>query len=129
MKKLLISLLAVAMISVSCSDNDDADNCIEFKNEAAESAELFPTADMMGYAYRVMFHCSNGCGNFDSFQETVNGNTRTIKVLAKYEGCICTQDIPERNGVYIFNPTVAGTYTLKFDKGDGTYITETVVKE
>ena len=127
MKKILF-VLAFAAALVSC-EGEEEDTCVTFQNEGIEAVEPVATNDMAGYAYQLMFHCSNGCGDFDSVQETVDGNTRTIKVLAKYEGCICTQDIPERQGLYTFAPAQSGTYTLKFDKGDGTFLTETIVVE
>lgn len=113
----------------SCSDDDSDDNCISFSEAAVDAVEPIENADAAGFLYKVYFYVGNGCGNFGSFEETVDGNTRTIKVIAKYEGCVCTEDIPLRDTVYSFNPTAPGTYTLKFVQEDNTFITETVVVE
>lgn len=127
MKKILFAMMAATVLISSCEGDDAEQKCIAFRNEGIEAIEPVEVADMAGYAYKMKFHCTDGCGDFDSAQETVSGNTRTIKVLAKYEGCFCTQDIPERSGIYTFNPMQSGTYTLKFDKGNGEFVTETVV--
>jgi hypothetical protein len=35
-------------------------------------------------------------GGFEKFIETESGNSKTIEVEAKYEGCVCTLNIPIR---------------------------------
>ena len=101
----------------SCSKNDEIKQCINFVTTGLETVELIPTADM------------SGCGKFDKFEETINGNTRIIKVIIKYEGCICTQDFFTQSANYVFTTSIPGTYILKFQKTDGSFITETVVIE
>lgn len=74
----------------------------------------------------VSFSCFNGCGQFGNFDQTSNGNTTTIQVNAKYEGCICTQDVPIRQSIYKFKATQAGTYYLKFFQTENTYLIDTI---
>lgn len=74
----------------------------------------------------VYFGCFNGCGQFNNFEKTSSGNTTTINVIAKYEGCICTQVAPILQTSYNFQASQAGTYELKFLEND-TYLTHTIV--
>jgi len=130
MKKLFALLFISATVLTSCEGENEeplVDNCINFIETGINSVSEIPGDFASGTAYRVTFNCSSGCGNFDSFEEIVEGNTRTIKVIAKYEGCTCTDDTPLREATYGFNPTVPGIYTLKFLKTDGTFFTETFV--
>ena len=75
----------------------------------------------------VSFGCFNGCGQFGNFEETTTGNTSTINVNAKYEGCICTQDAPIRTTLYKFKKSQTGTYELKFWQGASSYLTYTII--
>lgn len=112
----------------SCEgENEDPQNPSNFVPTGINSVTEIPGDFASGTAYKVDFYVNNGCGDFHSFDETVDGNTRTIKVLAKYVGEICTMDLPLRETTYTFNPTVPGTYTLKFLMDDGTFHTETFV--
>ena len=86
-------------------------------------------ADAASYTFEVGFRVLNGCGEFSSFEQTTLGNVTIIEVIAKYEGCICTQDIPLRQTVYTFNQNIPGTYILKFKMADDNYITQTVAVE
>jgi hypothetical protein len=128
MKKLLLLFCFTVTLLISCNDNEaNDDQCISYSPAVIDAVTLIPTVDMIGAVFNVAFYVNNGCGDFGSFEETIDGNTITIKVIAKYEGCVCTDDIPLRESVYTFTSATAGTYTLKFLKTDGTFITETVV--
>ena len=128
MKKLLLLCCFTTTLLTSCNDSEtNVDKCVSYEPTGIEAVTLIPTADLIGAAYNVSFYCNNGCGNFGSFEKTIEGNTITIKVIAKYEGCVCTEDIPLRESVYTFTSNTSGTYILKFLKADGTFITETVV--
>lgn len=112
----------------SCEgENEDSENPNNLVPTGIHSVTEIPGDFASGTAYKVDFYVNNGCGNFLLFDETIDGNTRTIKVIAKYEGEICTMDVPLREATYTFDPVTAGTYTLKFLMEDGTYQTETFV--
>ena len=74
----------------------------------------------------VSFGCFNGCGQFGNFEQTSNGDTTTINVIAKYEGCLCTLDAPLRQTTFKFKVTQTGTYYLKFLQTGKTYLTDTI---
>jgi hypothetical protein len=75
----------------------------------------------------VLFSCFNSCGQFGRIEETSNADTTTIKVIAKYEGCICLQVFTSGQTIYKFRAARAGTYYLKFWQGENSYITDTVM--
>ncbi|WP_298145853.1 hypothetical protein [Flavobacterium sp.] len=128
LKRFFIAAAFVA-ISFSCTDDStDGDTCIDYQLEGVQEVVDVPTLVEGTFAFEVSFQVDNGCGQFYAFDEQTQGNSRTIRVSAKYEGCICTQDMPILSRTYQFAPTLAGTYTLNFVKPDGTFITRTVVK-
>ncbi len=116
-----------AGIIVSCDNNDETNDAPMGFVAGVNSVTEIPVVGNADAMFKVDFYVNNGCGKFSAFDETSEGNTRTIKVLSKYEGEICTMDFPLIETVYSFNATTAGTYTLKFVKTDGTFFTETVV--
>jgi hypothetical protein len=111
----------------SCSSNDPDDSCIAYKTASIETVIPNLAVANSPNAFDVSFRVTNGCGSFFSFQENTTGNITIIQVVAKYDGCFCTQDAPLLESIYVFNQTTPGTYTLKFTKGDTTFITKTVV--
>jgi len=128
MKTLYLSLIALFIISCD-SESDNSDNCVEYLPAGIETVVENPTADAATFLFNVAFRVTNGCGQFYSFEQTIVGNSTTIQLIAKYEGCFCTEDTPLRETVYTFNPTFPGTYTLKFKMLDDNYITKTVIFE
>ena len=77
-------------------------------------------------SFQVYFDTYNGCGQFSHFEETSSGNTKTIKVFAKYESCVCTQIIKSVREAYNYTVPQTGTYIFNFVQPDNTYITHTV---
>lgn len=127
MKNLSYLFIFFCFLLNACSKSQTPNECVSFVETSIEGVELIPTIDMLGATFKVDFGISNGCGKFNKFVETINGNTRTIKVIAKYEGCICNQDASIKSANYVFTTSITGTYTLKFQKADGTFFTETVL--
>jgi hypothetical protein len=128
MKSIYLSFLVLFLVGCN-NDDDTVATCIEFNPAAVETVVENTTADAASYTFEVGFRVLNGCGEFSSFEQTTLGNVTIIEVIAKYEGCICTQDIPLRQTVYTFNQTIPGTYILKFKMADDNYITQTVAVE
>ncbi|PKV66359.1 hypothetical protein BD749_1484 [Pontibacter ramchanderi] len=65
-------------------------------------------------AMDIYFQVNGGCGQFGSFDISTSGKETVIRVVAKYRGKICTDDLPIRMAAYTFRPTEAGTYTFRF---------------
>ncbi|CAM4354037.1 hypothetical protein GIHI108528_16490 [Gillisia hiemivivida] len=105
---------------MSCSndDDDDDDNSPNFETAYAISVEA-PSERIVGEKINIVvsFQVMNGCGEFGRFIESGNGLTRIIEIEAKYEGLICTMNLPIRQTTYEFTPNFSGEYTFTFKSG------------
>jgi len=111
----------------SCDKQQDKNNCLSYTKAPVISIVGANTALVnQEIVLTVSFGCFNGCGQFGNFEETIAGNTSTINVNAKYEGCICTQDAPTRTTSYTFKKSQTGSYELKFLQGENSYLTHTI---
>src|SRR5690606_26789165 len=101
--------------------------CISYQTANTSNA-IVPTTGNVNQTISipVTFQVLNGCGGFGNFIETNDGNSKTITVNAKYEGCYCTQAIEQRQTNYNFSPTTPGTYTLNFTQSNGNLLTYTI---
>jgi hypothetical protein len=103
------------------------DNCISFTKTPVTKVEGANTGLVnQDLIFTVSFQCFNGCGQFGSFEQTTNGDSTIINVIAKYEGCVCTQNAPTRQTVYKFKATQPGIYYLKFWQGEKGFLTDTI---
>lgn len=74
----------------------------------------------------ITYKCQNGNGHFGNLEETNLGNTTQISVIAKYEGCNQTDELPVLKTSYKFKKSQAGTYELKFSQVGGEFLTYTI---
>ena len=74
----------------------------------------------------AIFEVFNGCGKFGNFETTNSGNTTNVTLNAKYEGCMCTDVMLTKSGIYKFKKSQAGMYDVKFYQGD-TFLTHTII--
>jgi hypothetical protein len=115
------------LIPLSCEKKDEDNSCLSYtkapvtKIEGANSVLVNQEIILT-----VSFGCYNGCGQFGNFDEEISGNTTTLTVNAKYEGCICTQDAPIRQTTYKFKKSQKGTFNLQFLQTGNTYMTHTI---
>lgn len=119
--RLILSLLLIVIFS--CSKEQD-NNCVE--NRIAYVTSLnSPSIGTVNenINIEVSFGVNNGCGNFGKFIEIQSGNTKTIEVEARYEGCVCTMDAPTRKTNYVFKTQNSGNYVLKFKSSSTEFIT------
>ena len=122
----LFSLLVPALNS--CTKTRNEPPCISFKKGPVTKIDGATSASVnQEILLTVDFTCFNGCGQFNNFEEAVNGNETKIIVNAKYEGCICTQDLPTRQVKYKFRKSQPGTFTLMFLQSDNVYMSHTVI--
>jgi hypothetical protein len=108
----------------SCNDDDGEDECISTGIGYVTSVNS-PSSGLVNETVNIEldFIVINGCGEFGQFIESQNNNIRNITVEAKYEGCLCTQDIPTRKINYLFSTESAGDYELKFKSSPTEFIT------
>ena len=125
--KLVFFFFSLLITLFGCHKNEDS-KCLSFSKATVTKIEGANSASVnQEVILTVSFSCYNGCGQFGNFDETITGNTTTITVNAKYEGCICTQDLPTRQVIYKFKKSQAGTYDLKFLQTENTYLTHTII--
>jgi hypothetical protein len=129
MKKLL-ALCIIMVLSYSCTkDNEESldEKCISHEQAYIISANV-PVNGIVNQTIpiNISFSVYNGCGSFENFTETNTGNTKTIRVNALYEGCICTQAIETIQTTYNFTPTTTGMHTLNFSQPNGDVLTYTI---
>jgi len=129
MKKIFLGLISMVLLSSCGNDDNGSDNCLSYSEAYVDTVEPLETADAIGFPFKVNFVVMNGCGDFDSFEETVAGNVVTVNIIAKYEGCVCTEALEIKEAVYSFKPTTPGTYTIRFKDSEDTFITKTVTAE
>lgn len=100
-QKNIVILFSLALLLVSCKKNKENSNCLSYTNAAVTNIAGPNTAFInQEIVLTISFQCTNGCGQFGSFEETSLGNNINVTVKAKYEGCICTQDFPIRTTQY-----------------------------
>lgn len=122
--KLKLILSAILLVIFSCSEEEQENNCIENKIAYVSSINLPQTGTVNeNINIEVSFGVNNGCGNFGKFIETQSGNTKTIEVEARYEGCVCTMDAPTRKSNYVFKTQNSGNYIFKFKSSSTEFIT------
>lgn len=112
---LIITLILA--ITISCSNTDDNESS-NYELTYAISVE-HPSEGIVGETLNIIvsFRVMNGCGEFGRFIERGDGLTKTIEIEAKYEGLICTMDLPIRQIKYEFTPNIAGVYVYRFKSG------------
>lgn len=127
--KFIIStfLTFISVCLLSCDKTQDDNKCLSYTQAPVTKIEGPNTGNVnQDINLIVSFGCFNGCGQFGKFEQTSKDDTTTINVIAKYEGCICTQDAPIRQTTYKFKATKSGTYFLKFLQTEKAYLTYTI---
>jgi hypothetical protein len=115
------------IVLTSCNKDSNNKDCLSYEPAFVGIVEGPSTGQVNEEInFQVIFGVHNGCGQFGSFEESSEGNSRTISVTAKYEGCGCTNDAPGRIGTYKFKTSQAGTYYLKFLQVNNVYLIDTL---
>jgi hypothetical protein len=122
MKNILLIIISILTLS-SCNKDSNEDNCIEYQTAYVTNV-IAPTSGAINeeLSIEAQFSVNNGCGNFSKFIEAGTGNSRTIVIQAKYEGCICTHAVETRNVNYFFRTQTPGVYEFKFKSDENEFI-------
>lgn len=112
---------------LSCGKSNDNPCSISYSNAPVTKVQG-PSSGLVNQdlALSVLFTCFNSCGRFGRIEENSNADTTTIKVIARYEGCVCADVLSGGQAIYKFRATRAGTYHLKFWQGKNSYLTDTI---
>lgn len=101
--------------------------CISYEHANVISADV-PNNGSLNQTIPIdlTFGIYNGCGGFGNFTETDSGNTKTLTVNAKYEGCFCTQVMGEVQATYNFIATTVGIHNIKFAQPNGEFLSYSI---
>lgn len=130
MKKYLI--IAVSIVSTfsflySCNKTQDNTKCISYSSAQVTKVSGPNTALInQQITVTISYYLTNGCGHFEAVETTSVNNTTTFNIKAKYEGCICTDNLIGGETNYTFKADKAGSYYLKFLQPDKTYLVDTI---
>lgn len=125
---LLTSIVLLVVLLSGCKKQQGNEKCLSYTKAPVTGINGPNTATVnQEINLTVAFTCFNGCGQFGNFEDITTGNTSLITVNAKYEGCICTQDVPTRKFTFKFKRSQPGNYDLKFLQTENTYLSHTVV--
>ena len=126
-KTIIFLLSALVIFSFSCKKKKD-NACISYLTAPViEAAGPSIGSVNQEIKFTVTFGIGSGCGQFFKFEESAIGNKTIVKVIAKFEGCICTAIYGEFKSDYIFKKSVTGTYRLEFNKGDGNFLIKEII--
>lgn len=110
--------------SYGCTAND---SCLYYEPAYVNKVDVFRTGSVnQDIKFYIYFNCYNGCGQFGNFDISTSGNTRTILVNAKYEGCICTLNVPVLLTSYTFRSSQPGTFYFRFQTDQNSWLTDTL---
>ena len=125
--KKIIVILIIFQLLYSCNDGEAEDKCLSTGIGYITSVNA-PASGLVGETIDIEldFIVINGCGEFGKFIENQNNTILDIEIEAKYDGCICTQDIPTRKIKYQFIPESTGNYELNFKSSPTEFITVTL---
>jgi spore germination protein YaaH len=106
----------ILLISLNgCKKDNSGKECIGYSNaQITEIKGSNVTSAGQEIDLTISYFFFNGCGKFESLESITNGNTTTIRVIAKYEGCVCPEVLVKGEKVYSFKASQPGIYLLKF---------------
>ena len=125
--KTIALVLFVSTFIASCS-SDDAGETILVKRQSVTAVDG-PTEGIPGQeiTLTVTYQVDNSCGVFQRFYETINGNSKTINIEARYDGDNCGDTVSTKTQPYTLTIIEPGTYTFKFRKSNTEFVTHVIV--
>ncbi|MFZ4797193.1 MAG: hypothetical protein ACOYMA_06835 [Bacteroidia bacterium] len=121
----LFSLLLFAVFS-NCKTEENKCLSIQQANITSTKTPAYGLKNTV-IPIPIYYGIASGCGQFYSLDESTNGNTRTIKVNVKYEGCVCTAIAGTLETKYNFSAANAGIYYLKIMENNTSFHVDTIV--
>lgn len=119
---IFLGILVILIASSGCYKVNRWKECIGYTNATITEVKGPNTASVnQEIDLIISYYLDNGCGKFESLETTSKGNIFTIRLKAKYQGCICTQMIIPGQYIYKFKAGQAGVYILKFLQPDNSY--------
>ena len=129
MKKYIIisaGIVTVFMFFSGC-DKKSGDKCLLYTTAQVRKVEGSNTTLInQEIDLTVSYYLNNSCGQFEGLEATSTGNSTTISLKAKYEGCACADVLLGGQIIYKFKAEQVGIYYLKFLQPTKTYFTDTI---
>lgn len=101
--------------------------CTSLNHATVQSATLPETAIVnQNVSVSIAFTVNNSCGGFGYIAENNSGNTKTLKIFARYIGCSCYENLNTIFSNYNFTPTSTGEQIIKIEQPDGTFLTHSI---
>lgn len=120
MKYLFILFLA---FTIGCSKDKSDEECISYEVATVTNVNAPNTGAINEkIPIKIDYFLNNSCGNFENLSEIVDGDSTTIDVNAKYDGCYCLEVLVEETATYNFETSIPGDYEFKFKSVDNEYI-------
>ena len=122
---------AMALLLIGCDKKNKNPNCEKYEQVPVVEVDAPDSGTINNdIPVGVTFVVFNGCGQFGKFEESIEKKLVSIKLIAKYSGCICTDDIPRRTTTYHFNASTPGVYILQFEGARNTpAVSDTITVE
>lgn len=117
--------LSILVLS-NCHKTSQDNQCLSYATTPIMNV-TGPTSGIVNqYIHFTVTFAVCGCGKFENFGQTSDGDTTTIFVNLKYTGCVCPDYCRILDTAYLFKASQPGTYYLKFSKAGDAYITDTI---
>lgn len=112
---IILAAFIVLIFPVSCNKDDIGTDCFAYSNaHITEVKGLNSTSVNQEIELTIAYYFYNGCGKFERLDSFSNGNTTTVSIVGKYEGCVCPDILVGGQKVYTFKASQPGMYTLNF---------------
>lgn len=131
MKKEVIIFLGsiiVLLSLMSCDREIHGGDCISYTT-AQVTEVVGPDSALVNQEIElvIFYYLANGCGRFESLEETTSGKTTSISLKASYRGCVCATVVLNGQTSYKFKASQAGVYYVRFLQPNQTYLTDTII--
>ncbi len=125
---ILLGCLFSSVVLTNCDKKKNTSDCLSYQVAPITNINGPSTGTVnQDINFILSFGIFNGCGQFGNIEHNSNADTTTIKVNAKYQGCVCTQIAGTLQTTYTFRSTQPGTYYFKFLQADANYLLDTLI--
>ena len=74
----------------------------------------------------MTFQLGNGCGGFLRTETYTDADTTEVIIRAKYQGCVCTQQLITTQQNFSYTPTRTGAHYFRYFISEGNYLRDTI---
>ena len=74
----------------------------------------------------MTFQLANGCGSYLRTETYTDADTTEVIIRARYQGCVCTQQLITTQQTYTYTPSRTGAHYFRYYISDGNYLRDTI---